>query len=114
MISKEGGIQINFDVPKWAYVQTLLSMGDRRVGTILALVHKYGGDWKKALRHTDLNPDFFVYRSRSLDEMLPWDFLDHGINKKYLMREYEKALAQEFSPPCQPDKCTACGACPLH
>jgi len=114
MISKEGGIQINFDVPKWAYVQTLSSMGDRRVGRILALVHEYGGDWKKALRHTDLNPDFFVYRSRSLDEMLPWDFLDHGINKKYLMREYEKALAQEFSPPCQPDKCTACGACPLH
>ncbi len=113
MISKEGGVQVSFDVPKWAYVQTLLSMGDRRVGRILTQVHNYGGDWKRALRQTDLNPDFFVYRPRGLDEILPWDFLDHGIRKKFLMREYEKALAQNSSPPCQPDRCTACGVCPL-
>ena len=112
-ISKEGGIQVSFDVPKWAYVQTLLSMGDRRVGRILTQVHTYGGDWKKALRQTDLNPDFFVYRARDLQEVLPWDFLDHGIEKKYLIKEYEKAFACKSTPPCQPHKCKACGACPL-
>ena len=49
-LSKEGGIKVSFDVPKWSYVQTLLSMGDRRVGSILLKSHELGGDWKKALR----------------------------------------------------------------
>lgn len=113
MISKEGGIHISFDVPKWAYIQTLLSMGDRRVGRILSLVHSYGGDWKKALKHSDLNPDFFVYRPKGMGEILPWEFLDHGIKKDFLIKEYNKALANKSTPACNPEKCTACGVCPV-
>ncbi len=113
MIGKEGGIQVSFDVPKWAYIQSLLSMGDRRVSRILVLVHRYGGDWKKALKRADVNPDFFVHRSRDLEEFLPWDFLDHGIRKQYLIQEYRRALEGGSSPSCRPDKCTVCGLCPL-
>ena len=80
-LEKEGGVQVNFDVPKWAYVQTLLSMGDRRVGAILRLSHEFNGDWNKAFRHSELNPDFFVYRPKGLDEILPWDYVDQGIKK---------------------------------
>lgn len=113
MLVKEGGIQVSFDVPKWAYVQTLLSMGDRRVGRILSLVHKYGGDWKKALRYSELNPDFYVYRPKDLQEILPWDFLDHGIRKSFLVNEYNRALEGKLTPSCKPNKCTACGVCPM-
>ena len=110
-LSKEGGIKVSYDVPKWAYVQTLLSMGDRRVGSILLKSHELGGDWKKALRFSEVNPDFFVYRPKGLDEVLPWDFIDNGISKKHLISEYELALRGEESDVCRVGECRRCGVC---
>jgi radical SAM superfamily enzyme YgiQ (UPF0313 family) len=80
------------DLPKWGYVQTLLSMGDRRVGDILLLVHQAGGDWTAALKKSYINPDFWVYREKGETETFPWDFIDHGINKRDLWKEYQEAL----------------------
>ena len=111
-IGKEGGIRISFDVPKWAYVQTLLSLGDRRVAYILLLVHKFNGNWKKAFKFSDVNPDFFVYRQKDISEILPWDFISSGINKKYLSSEYNRALFSEESDICTGlPGCKRCGVC---
>jgi radical SAM family uncharacterized protein len=90
----EKGIEMIHDLPKWAYIQALLSRGDRRVGKILITTHHYGGDWSRALRETSINPDFYVYRKRDLDEVFPWDFIDHGIPKERLMEEYVKAMEE--------------------
>jgi hypothetical protein len=111
VLIKEGGIKVNSDVPKWAYVQTLLSTGDRRVGSILHRVHKLGGDWRKAIRSSEVNPDFFVYRPKGLDEVLPWDFIDQGILKSHLIDEYELALKAEESDICRVGECYRCGVC---
>ena len=110
-LSVEGGIGISFDVPKWAYVQTLLSMGDRRVGQMLLTTHRNNRDWRRTFRSSDINPDFFVYRARDLNERLPWDFIDHSIQKSYLKEEYNLALASIESPPCKVGDCTRCGVC---
>jgi len=110
-LRKEGGLKVNFDVPRWAYVQALLSMGDRRVSAILLKAHELGGNWSKAFRISDVNPDFFVYRPKDLDETLPWDFIDHGIQKKHLAREYKLALEAEESDICRVGKCYRCGVC---
>ena len=110
-LSSEGGVTVSFDVPRWAYVQALLSLGDRRVGAILHDVHRLGGDWKKALRFSPMNPDFFVYRQKGLDEVLPWDFIDHGIVKGHLIEEYELALKGEESDVCNVGECYRCGVC---
>ena len=110
-LAKEGGVKVNFDVPKWAYVQTLLSVGDRRVASILLMSHKLDGGWTKALRHSDVNPDFFVYRPKGLNEVLPWDFVDHSIIKKYLINEYKLALKAEESDICHVGECHRCGVC---
>jgi len=80
------------DLPKWGYVQTLLSMGDRRVGDILLLVHQAQGDWTAALKNSYINPDFWVYREKGEAEILPWDFIDHGIKKGDLWKEYKEAI----------------------
>jgi radical SAM superfamily enzyme YgiQ (UPF0313 family) len=80
------------DLPKWGYVQTLLSMGDRRVGDILLLVHQAQGDWTAALKNSYINPDFWVYREKGKNEILPWDFIDHGIKKGDLWKEYKEAI----------------------
>jgi len=110
-LAREGGVTVNFDLPKWAYVQTLLSIGDRRVGSILKRSHDLDGNWTKALRFSDLNPDFFVYRPKGLDEPLPWDFIDHDIFKKHLIDEYNLALKEEESDVCHVGECYRCGVC---
>jgi len=110
-LGKSGGIAVNSDIPKWAYVQTLLSMGDRRVGSILLLAHQLGGDWARALKFSDINPDFFVYRPKGMDERLPWDFIDNGILKKHLVREHHLALKGEESDICHVGECYRCGVC---
>jgi radical SAM superfamily enzyme YgiQ (UPF0313 family) len=108
----ERAIRVHADLPKWAYYQALLARGDRRVATLLLAAHHQGGDWARACRASALNPDFFVLRERRPDELFPWDFIDHGVTKDYLWEEYQNALAARQTPPCQPDLCTRCGACP--
>jgi radical SAM family uncharacterized protein len=90
----EKGMGMIHDLPKWAYIQALLSRGDRRVGKILMATHRYGGNWSQALRETDINADFYVYRKRDLDEVFPWDFIDHGISKEQLKEEYLVAMKE--------------------
>lgn len=111
-VAREGGTSVVFDVPKWAYVQAFLSMGDRRAGKTLLNAHRFDGDWKKAFRHSELNPDFFVHRPRGLNETLPWDHIDHGILKDHLRSEYELALQGKESPECRVGQCHRCGVCP--
>jgi radical SAM family uncharacterized protein len=91
-IQGERGMEMIHDLPKWAYVQALLSRGDRRVGKILMASHRHHGDWRQAFRETDINPDFYVYRERDSDEIFPWDFIDHGIPKERLREEYVRAM----------------------
>ncbi|MBW2076148.1 MAG: radical SAM protein [Deltaproteobacteria bacterium] len=110
-LSAEGGITVSVDVPRWAYIQTLLAMGDRRVGRMLLSTHRNGGNWKQTFRSSDINPDFYVYRQKDLDEILPWDFIDHGIDKSYLKEEYHLALEERESPACDVGGCTRCGVC---
>ncbi len=112
-IGKEGGVKVNFDVPKWAYIQTLFSMGDRRVASLLLSSHKNNGDWTKTFRSSELNPDFFVHRRREPEEILPWDFIDHGIHKAFLIKEYKLALKEKESEVCQVGACDRCGVCSL-
>ena len=90
----EKGMEMIHDLPKWAYIQTLLSRGDRRVGTILMAAHRCEGNWGQALREMSINPDFYVYRKRDLDEVFPWDFIDHGITKERLKEEYLNAMSE--------------------
>ncbi|MCU0596389.1 MAG: radical SAM protein [Desulfobacterota bacterium] len=110
-LGREGGIKVSFDLPKWAYVQALLSLGDRRVASMLLLSHVHGEDWQKAFTHSEINPDFFVYRPKNLDENLPWDFIDHGIYKEHLLKEYKLSLKGEESDICHVGDCIRCGVC---
>ena len=91
---KDRNISVTADLPKWAYLQTLLSRGDRRVGKFLLAAHELNGNWPQAYRSVDLNPDFYVYRRRTYEELLPWDFIEHGVKKESLWREYQSALEE--------------------
>ena len=91
----QGNIKILSDPPKRNYLQALLATGDRRVGKILLALHFQRGAWSKALKKAPFQPDFFVYRPRETTEILPWDFIDTGVPKALLIREFQ--AAQQFS-----------------
>jgi radical SAM family uncharacterized protein len=97
-VQGEKGMEMIHDLPKWAYIQALFSRGDRRVGKILMTAHRYHGNWSQALRETNINSDFYVYRRRDLDEIFPWDFIDHGISKERLKEEYLTAMKEAGVP----------------
>ena len=104
-------VRIHADIPRWAYIQSLFSRGDRKVAQILLLANKNFGNWPKTLKASSVNSDFYVYRERDLDELFPWDFIDHGIDKSFLKREYKRALEGKTSPPCPVKSCNICGVC---
>jgi radical SAM superfamily enzyme YgiQ (UPF0313 family) len=106
-----GNMNIIHDLPKWEYIQALLARGDRRVGSVIRAAHENGEDWKKAARSAKLDTDLSVYRRRAFNEHLPWDFIDIGVRKEYLMNEHQRALEGKFTPPCKVGSCKTCGVC---
>ena len=91
---RDPAVHVIHDIPKWNYVQALLSLGDRRVGKILLRVHQEGGNWPHALKTGEPHPDFYVYRQKDPAEILPWDFIDHGVSREFLLKEAQEAFVR--------------------
>jgi radical SAM superfamily enzyme YgiQ (UPF0313 family) len=109
------GIDVDFLSPREAELQTLLSRGDRRCADLLELAHREGDGLRKALRLWPHDPDFFVRREAGLEERLPWDFIDQGLTKAFLAREYRRGVGAKITPKCAVGTCRACGlACADH
>jgi radical SAM superfamily enzyme YgiQ (UPF0313 family) len=110
-------VEVETESPREGYLQTLLSRGDRRVAPILERLQAQPDDWwalLKSMRGSrgDLvDPDRFVHRTLPPDALLPWDFIDHHVDKRYLLAERRKALAERETPPCDTTTCHTCGAC---
>jgi hypothetical protein len=83
------------------------------VADILLLAHKNQGNWPQTFKASPVNPHFYVHRERRPDERFPWEVIDHGIDKAYLLKEYRRALAERTSLPCpaDPSTCCICGVC---
>jgi len=110
------GVTVETESPREAYLQTLLSRGDRRTAAILARLHARPEAWwptLKALRGggQGIDPDRVVHRSYRPDALLPWDFIDHAVDKRYLLAERRKAFAELQTSPCDTATCHTCGAC---
>jgi radical SAM superfamily enzyme YgiQ (UPF0313 family) len=85
-------VKVFHDVPKYAYMQGLFSMGDRRISRVLeGMLHV--DDWRKACTEAGVDPDFYIFRPRDFEEILPWDFIDNNVPRKRLWDEYQKALS---------------------
>ena len=65
--------------------------------------------WIEVIKDCGLDPDFYVTRRRSFDELLPWDHIDYGVSKRFLLSECQKAYANTTTPNCR-EKCSGCGA----
>ena len=106
-----------------AYVSVLegvLARGDRRIGAVIEEAYRQGAlfdawtefysdeRWKAAFEACGIDPYFYTARERSTDELLPWDFLDCGVSKRFLIREWERAKAGVVTENCR-QKCNGCG-----
>ncbi|MDH4231136.1 MAG: radical SAM protein [Nitrospirota bacterium] len=87
----ERGVRVFHDVPKYAHIQGLFAMGDRRVGALIEKIAS-GDPLAAKDRLFKESLDFYIFRKKELSEILPWDFIDAGISKEKLWNEYQKAL----------------------
>lgn len=108
-IARLGNTEVFFESLRAAQLQALLSRGDRRLGRLLPELAA-GKNLKAGCRSLGLDPDFYITRERGVDEVFPWDVLDNGVSRSYLWREYQRGLAGQSTPPCQPG-CQRCGVC---
>jgi radical SAM family uncharacterized protein len=105
-------------------VEGAIARGDRHVGTAIHRAWQLGckfdawtrefnfNAWLQAFSETGVDPAFYTGRERSPEETPPWQHIDAGATKRFLWREYEKALAGKLTADCRMGECSACGVCP--
>ena len=99
LVSNIDNVYFNIKSERHSYYQALLSLGDRRIAPAIELAEANGGQWRKALADADLDGDFYIYRDRSTDAVLPWSMIDGGMKEPFFRAEFEKSTRAEWTLP---------------
>lgn len=117
---KSKSISYNWHETPVSYLEAVFARGDRKICDVLVKAFEKGAKfdgwseyfnndaWMEAFEECGVDGDFYAYRERSYEEILPWDFLDIGVSKEYLIKENERAKKAELTPDCRLG-CTNCG-----
>jgi len=117
---KDRKVTFNYHDPRLSYLEAVLARGDRKVGRVLIKAWEKGckfdgwsdlfkyEKWMEAFEEAGIDGDFYALRHRKYEEILPWDFIDAGVSKSYLIKENEKAKDEELTRDCRLG-CNACG-----
>ena len=117
---KNRDIKYNYHDSKTSLMEAVLARGDRRLGKVLYDAFKMGAKfdgwneffkleiYEEAMAKNNLSIDFYANRERSYDEVFPWDHIDVGVSKKFLIRENEKAKQEKVTVDCR-HQCNGCG-----
>jgi radical SAM superfamily enzyme YgiQ (UPF0313 family) len=92
-------VYFNIKSERHSFYQALLSLGDRRVAPAIEEAERNGGNWRAAVADAGVDADFFVFRDRSRDAMLPWDIIDGGMKSAFFRSEFDKSLREEWTLP---------------
>ena len=82
-----------------SYYQALLSLGDRRVADAVEAAERNGGQWRAAVAEVNLDADFYIFRDRSDDPVLPWNIIDGGMKTAFFQSELQKSFREEWTLP---------------
>jgi radical SAM superfamily enzyme YgiQ (UPF0313 family) len=92
-------VYFNIKSERHSFYQALLSLGDRRVAAAIEAAERNGGNWRAACAESGVDADFYVFRDRSADAVLPWDIIDGGMKDGFFRAELEKAMREEWTLP---------------
>ena len=123
------GVTFNYHDNTTSAYEAVFARGDRRCGRLLYEAFRAGCKfdgwtehfrpeaWETAFERSGIDKDFYTTRKREFDEILPWDIVDSGISKRFLINEAQKAVKEEITPDCR-NGCTGCGmntkvVCPM-
>ncbi|WP_273419969.1 radical SAM protein [Veillonella caviae] len=111
-LQKNRRIEVLVESPKEAYIQGVLSRGDRRLGKVIAAcaMDKGSKSFKTEMKAAGLDMDVLNYRERDFNEYLPWSHLNMGLHEGYLESEWQRSMDEAYTPPCV-DGCKRCGVC---
>ncbi|MDY3118547.1 MAG: TIGR03960 family B12-binding radical SAM protein [Peptoniphilus sp.] len=113
-------VKFQYHEPYVSRMEGILARGDRRIGKLLLRAYENGqifdgwseyfhyDVWVKSMEEAGIDGDFYANRTRGRDEVLPWDFIDIGVKKDYLWKEYEKSKEAMTTPDCR-KRCNGCG-----
>ena len=119
MLNKKS-LRYNWHEADVTVLEGVLARGDRKVATVIEEAYRQGAIydswseyfnndiWMKAFETCGVDIDFYTTRERSLDEVFPWDFIDAGVTKDFLKREWANAQAETVTPNCRM-RCSGCG-----
>ena len=114
-------IRYNWHEPDVTMIEGVLARGDRKLSEAIVNVYEAGGIfaawteyfsmdmWMQAFDDAGIDPDFYTVRARMDDELFPWDFIDTGVSKRFLLSEWKQALGETVTPNCR-QQCAGCGA----
>lgn len=117
---RQPGIKVNWPDYKSTLLEGWLSRGDRRISEVIEKAWKNGAKfdawqdqyqydlWIKAFKDCKIEPDYYVYRERELDEFFPWDIINIGLRKEFLVKDYQWSKQAKLRPDCR-ERCHACG-----
>jgi len=112
-LSRIPNVEVRAMSSRIAHEQALLSSGDRRIAKVIEATARLHGDLNGAIRETGIDPAFHTSRTRSHDEILPWEIVDAGLGRPFMEREHERAHEARSTAPCPSvNQCTRCGVCP--
>lgn len=92
-------VYFNIKSERHSYYQALLSLGDRRVAPAIEAAERNGQNWRAAVEEAGVDADFFIFRDRSQDPMLPWDIIDGGMKESFFRAEFAKSERAEWTLP---------------
>lgn len=92
-------VYFNIKSERHSYYQALLSLGDRRVAPAIEAAERNGGNWRAAVAESGVDAEFYIFRDRSRDAMLPWDIIDGGMKSSFFRAEFDKGLRAEWTLP---------------
>jgi radical SAM superfamily enzyme YgiQ (UPF0313 family) len=92
-------VYFNIKSERHSYYQALLSLGDRRIAPAIELAEANGGQWRKAVADAAIDGDFYIYRDRTTDAVLPWSIIDGGMKEPFFRAEFDKSTRAEWTLP---------------
>jgi hypothetical protein len=99
LTSNIDNVFFNIKSERHSFYQALLSLGDRRVAPAIEAAEANGGDWRRAVADAGVDADFFVFRDRTRDTVLPWSIIDGGMKETFFRSELDKSLREEWTLP---------------